>query len=212
MASYLRKIISCACCGNEYETRMLIGFTIRREDVDLDTNPHNPALFDKIIICPHCGYVTSEPNGRIDDLICSVVYSPNYQKLRSDSTLDLTAKKLLLAGLLYSSVDKIKEAAYSYLYAYWYQKEHNHADAVSTCEKAINSFEKYLSDNENHEMAMILVDLLRQMSLFDEALETLGSLDFYTVNEPNYKAISTFEKRLIIDKDCIAHRLSEVTI
>ena len=47
MASYVKKTITCMCCGKKYEANLLKGYSVENNNVlDLDTNPHNPALFD----------------------------------------------------------------------------------------------------------------------------------------------------------------------
>lgn len=102
-----------------------------------------------------------------------------------------------------------KEAGYNYLLAYWYLKETNTANADKACEKAIRNFERYLMCNFDEEIAMILIDCLRQMKRFDEAIETANSLEPY-ISDNKLIAILLFEKKLISDNDCGTHRVSEV--
>lgn len=122
---------------------------------------------------------------------------------------DDTCRKLLLAGYLSLKNGNAKEAGYHYLLAFWYMKDHGFAEVEKTREKAIKNFERYLKETPDYEVAMILVDLLRQSERFDEAMETLISLKQYIANNKVLKNVSLYEEKLIKSKDSESHRLEE---
>lgn len=210
MSSYIKKTIKCPCCGKKYVVELLKGYSAYM-DMDLDTNPHNPALYDRIVLCPACGFATSKPYTAITEDLKTAVKSTAYTEMLKNRQFDNTVKKLLLAGYLAVKDKDAKEAGYNYLLAYWYLKETNSSNADKACEKAIKNFERYLKYNYDEEIAMILIDCYRQMRRFEEAMETVDSLEPYIQNE-NLKGILLLEKKLISNKDSGIHRVSEVEL
>lgn len=208
MSSYVNKTIVCPCCGNEHTYSMLKGYSTC-SDIDLDTNPHNPALYDRVIMCPNCGYATSKPYASISDDIKSVVKSSVYVDMLNNKMFDSISKKLLLAGYIAVKERDAKEAGYDYLLAYWYLKESNSPEAYKACEKAIKNFERHLNKNQDEEIAMIIIDCYRQMKRFDDALETIQSLATFIKNG-QLKQILLYEKKLVENGDYESHQLSEV--
>ena len=208
MSSYVKKTIKCPCCGKKYVVELLKGYSTCM-DVDLDTNPHNSALYDRVVLCPACGFATSKPYTAITEDLKAAVKSTVYTEMLKNRQFDNTGKKLLLAGYLAVKDKNAKEAGYNYLLAYWYLKETNSSNADKACEKAIKNFERYLKYNYDEEIAMILIDCLRQMKRFDEAIETANSLEPYISND-KMKAILLFEKKLISNNDSGIYRVSEV--
>lgn len=213
MDSYVKKTITCMCCQKRYETKLLKGYLIDKcENIDLDTNPHNPAIYDRVLICPHCGYATSEPYSYVHDKTKKLVKEPNYQEVLNDRLYDTICKKLLLAAYLAVKNRDSREAAYDYLLAYWYMNENHICRAEKAREKAIKNFERYLGKNSDIEAAMILVDLLRQSRRFDEAGETLTSLERFIQGKSIYEKIAVCEKKLIEKNDSGIHSLAEVAL
>jgi uncharacterized protein (DUF2225 family) len=208
MSSYVKKTIVCPCCGNNHTFSMLKGYS-PCSDVDLDTNPHNPALYDRVIMCPNCGYSTSKPYSSISDGIKSVVKSSVYTDMLNNKMFDNISKKLILAGYLAVKERDAKEAGYDYLLAYWYLKETNSSEANRACEKAIKNFERYLNKSQDEEIALIIIDCYRQMKRFNDAMETIESLEQF-VGDSKVKQILLFEKSLVESGDYESHRLSEV--
>lgn len=212
MSSFVKKTITCVCCGEKYEISMMKGYSaVENSCIDLDTNPHSPALYERVILCPNCGYATAEPYTLIPDDIKVLVKDDNYQNILKSKQYDDTCRKLLLAGYLSVKNRNAKEAGYHYLLAFWYMKEHGFAEFEKAREKAIKNFERFLKETPDYEVAMILVDLLRQSERFDEAMETLISLKQYIANNNVLKNVSLYEEKLIKSKDSKSHRLEEVT-
>lgn len=209
MSAYVDKTITCMCCGEKQHVRLLKGYSVLTA-MDLDTNPHTPALYDRVFMCSNCGYATSEPYTSIDDDVRRLVKSENYLTLFKDHQYDVVSKKLVLAGYLAANKKNYREAGYDYLMAYWSLKENMHPKANNACEKAIKYFELYLSDNADLEVALILIDCMRQQSHFTDALETAISLDSYLEDSSHLKNILAYEKQLITNSDSSSHKIDEV--
>lgn len=110
MASYVEKTITCMCCGKKYDVKMVKGYSVdNNEDIDLDTNPHNPALFDRVLLCPFCGYATAEPYSILPDEIKTLVGDANYKEVLNNRLYDDNCRKLLLAGYLSVKKEMLKK-------------------------------------------------------------------------------------------------------
>lgn len=213
MASYVKKIITCMCCGKKYEVNLLKGYFVENNNVlDLDTNPHNPALFDRVLLCPFCGYATSSPYSALPDEVKELVNDANYKKVLNNRQYDDNCRKLLLAGYLSVKRRDAKEAGYNYLLAYWYMRDNGIAGYERAREKAIKNFERYLLKTMDCEVAMILVDLLRQNESFEDAKETVLSLESYIADNAKLARIAEFEKQLILKQDSDVHKVEEVSV
>ncbi len=213
MASYVKKNITCMCCGKKYEANMLKGYSVDDDaNTDLDTNPHSPALYDRVLLCPYCGYATAEPYTAISDELKALICEDNYKAVLNNKAYDDVCRKLLLAGYLSVKRRNAKEAGYNYLLAYWYMKEKGILEFEKAREKAIKNFERYLGKNMDLEVAMILVDLLRQNSNFDEAKETVTSLKTFIDGNVDLEKIAVFEEKLIANNDSNIHRIGEVSV
>lgn len=211
MASYVNKTIVCNCCGKRFQTKMLKGF-FSDHPLDLDSNPHHPAAYDRVTVCPQCGYSSSNMNAVVSADIRNIVNSAKYREVWESLYYDATTKKLLLAGHLSAKKADYLEAAYCYLMAMWHFAELNSDKAINAREKAINYFSKYLSRTRDDEMALVLVDLLRQASRFEEAVETAASLEEYVSTNAGIMRVLKFEKDLIEKKDTSTHSVKEVLV
>lgn len=94
--------------------------------------------------------------------------------------------------------------------AYWYMRENGITECEKAREKAIKNFERYLLKTMDCEVAMIFIDLLRQGERFDEAKETLLSLETYLVGNVELEKIAELEKILIAKNDSNIHKIGEV--
>ncbi len=207
MASYMDKKIVCKCCGEGYMARMVRGLS-QTIVPDLDMNPHDPAVFDRIVMCPHCGYATGNVMEEAGGQIISTVRSEEYRSMFLNPNTDGTEKKLRLAGWLSKKQGLDYDAGYQYLMAYWYMKDRGE-DAEKYLSEVINSFSKYLEKHADIETAIILTDCLRQASRFKEAGETAHSLMPY-IKKELHRQIVSFELGLIAQKNSSSHCQNEV--
>ena len=209
MPSYVNKTIVCNCCGKRFQAKLLKGF-FNEHPLGLDGNPHHPAAYDRVTACPHCGYSSSNMNAAVSAEIRSIVNSSKYKDVLGNPFFDDTTKKLLLAGHIAAKKADYLEAAYCYLMAMWHFSEIDSDKVGNAREKAITYFSRYLSQTRDDEMALVLIDLLRQASRFEEAAETASSLEEYVSTDAGVMRMLMFEKSLIEKKDTSTHSVKEV--
>lgn len=207
MSSYMNKKIICKCCEKSYTARMVRGLS-QTIVPDLDMNPHDPAVFDRIVMCPHCGYATWNVMEEVDGQIVSAVQSKEYRSMFLAPDTDGVQKKLRLAGWLSKKRGQDYDAGYQYLMVYWHMKNQGE-DAEKYLSEVINCFSKYLEGHADIETAIILIDCLRQASRFIEADETAHSLMPY-IKKELHRQIVAFELELIAQKNSTSHSQNEV--
>ena len=128
MARYFRKNVVCPLCKKEFFADLLAGFT-QNGASDLDGNPHEPAIYDRVVLCPHCGYSTAHlrrpayPNSE------KWVQSENYREMLGTRKYGEEGKRLLLAGFLARKAEDHLESGYCYLTAWWYLSENRSPEA-----------------------------------------------------------------------------------
>lgn len=209
MASYLTKKIICPCCSREFEGKILKGF-FQNSVMGLDRNPHTPAIYDTITICPHCGYASTNMNKPVADSIKLFVHSPSYWELKKRLIHDNVLSKIILSAVIFEESFNFKAAADTYLLGYWYSLDSN-ARNNEYLSKAIQYYSIYLENNEDIETAIALIDCSRQAGNFDEAKETAESLIPYIDNAQLQRIIS-YELKLIQKNDDAAHLVSEALL
>lgn len=209
MARYFTNDVNCACCKKNYSANILTGLYFNNSS-GLDTNPHQPEIYDLFVMCPHCGYVTKNLRKHIDVDIEKIVNSREYQELFTDTSIPNTPKKLMLAALLSERQNKLREAGYNNLQLYWYYLDLQDKK-ISFLDNAIKKFSEYLENFVDIETAMILIDCLRQSERFDEAKETAESLLQY-ITQDNYSRIVNYELKLILNNDAEPHFQNEVVM
>lgn len=209
MASYITKKIICPCCGKEFEGRILKGF-FQNNVIGLDRNPHTPAIYDSIIMCPHCEYASTNMNKPVDDSIKRFIYTAPYLELKNRLRHDSVLLKIVLSARIFEELSNCKAAADTYLLGYWYSLESNTRNA-EYLNKAIQYYSAYLERNADIDTAIALIDCLRQTGNFDEAKETAESLIPY-VNDLQLKKIVSYELQLIQKNDDMPRLVSEVQL
>lgn len=206
--SFVAKKVVCRCCGQEFSAKILKGFF--SADTDLDSNPHQPEIYEKAVECPHCGYVTSQINAEVSDTIRKAVKSPEYRRIRSDEKIPDAARRLILDAWLMQLRNDGRSAGYQYLAAFWCVQEHG-GDSQGLLEKAVACFSKYLEIHADVGTAIVLVDCLRQLGTFAESRETADSLFAY-VSDPYLQKVLRYEQTLADFKDSAPHSRREVPV
>lgn len=207
MSSYTNKTIQCMCCGFSYTTKILKGF-YNSVVADLDTYVHSPAVYDRVIECPNCGYSTDKIGAEVPPEVVDYVYSEGYQKIAKDESLSDVYKKNYLSALIYEYKHQYKNAARYFLHAYWITREESKS-CTDLLNKVIDNLKQHLESNMDIPAAIMMIDCMRQMSNFDEAEETASSLKSYLQNEYDKKLID-YELDLIRHRDKKPHSQSEV--
>lgn len=206
MASYITKKIICPCCGKEFEGKILKGF-FQNNVMGLDRNPHTPAIYDTVIMCPHCDYASANMNKPATDSVKRLIYSAPYLELKKRLHHDSVLLKIVLSAKIYEELFAFKAAADTYLLGYWHSLESN-ARNVEYLSKAIQNYSAYLENNKDIETAIAFIDCLRQAGNFAEAQETAESLIPY-IDNSQVKKIVSFELQLIQKNDETPHLVSE---
>ena len=208
MEKYLDYEAECPVCGHLYKGKRLSGFYVNHP-ADLDTNPHLPAVFDRVMLCPVCGYAAEDLRKPVTGAVKPVVTSEAYQKILYDRGLSENTRKMLLHSVLSEKAGNFGKAAYSALCAYWSRKEEGVKDLV-ILKRAETFYEEYLKKTQDVDAAILLIDLQRQAGNFEEAAETAGSLLPF-VQDAYRRAVIQFEQELIFRKDSESHSQAEVT-
>ena len=206
MASYVKKRVTCPCCNNTFVTNALKGF-YSNGNMGLDHNPHSPAIFDTITMCPHCSYAAKRFSSTVSDQVREYVFSEQYDALKHHIKNDITYTKIRLAASILEKTHQHKETADLYLLTYWYSLEMGIAD-YECLEEAIKHYSIYLERNADTNTAITYIDCLRQAQMFSDAAETADSLASY-ISDNNLKKILAFEKHLIDQEDFTPHFVSE---
>lgn len=209
MTSYIRKPVVCKHCGKEYLANILSS-THQFRPSDLDLNPHNPAIYDEVIMCPHCKYVTTRIYEEVTKRKAQLVESEAYKKIWETLPFPNTVKKLLAAAYLEQNSENWRKAGHYYLKASWYLKERNVSEEKTMREIAVQCFKVYLEENQDEECAILYIDCLRQLSRFEEAMEMTEFLLPYLMEKEFLRKIVLYEQTLIKAKDSAAHSMGEV--
>lgn len=207
MSSYTNKTIQCKCCGFTYKAKILKGF-FNSTAADLDTYTHSPAVYDRVIECPSCGYSTEKFGAEVSHEVIEFIHSDEYQRIVRDESLSNVYRKNYLSGLIYEFKHDYKSAAHYFLYTYWITRESSMA-CDKLLNKVIDNLKRYLESNMDISAAILMIDCMRQLSSFEEAEETAKSLEHYLQNDYDKKLIG-YELVLIRNRDNQPHSQSEV--
>lgn len=207
MASYIPKRVKCQCCGHVFEENLLRGF-FQNNAMGLDRNPHTPAVYDTIVLCPQCGYATRHLNKPVSEQVKVYVQSSVFCQLKESLPYNDPLSKFVLCANILGETGDFKSAADTYLMGHWYALDKAEAtDAFLP--KAIECYSHYLEKHQDIETAIVLIDCLRQAGRFDEANETAQSLQPYIKIERLQRIVS-YELQLISSRDAKPHLVSEV--
>jgi hypothetical protein len=177
----------------------------------LDTNPHNPATYERIVMCPSCGYCAERIEEPVSDVVRAAVASAKYKDFLSSAEMTETSKKLSLSAYLAARAGDNRAAGLYYLMSAWSFEDDALDDmARSARSKSVKYMELYLNEQADISLATILVDALRRLDRFDEAEETRATLEGYVRQDaPAYRVLE-YEKTLIQRRDAGAHTIDEV--
>lgn len=202
----------CAICGKVSQQNVILSVSSSGY-MDLDTRPASPLrnhLSDLVQMCPYCHYCNTDISLKDSEVSRDTLQMPAYSKLAANSNVDTVTKKFLLSAIIKKNFDKQRDAGFMYLYAAWSFDDLKIAgNAAKARLKAIDCFKKHLDASNDHNCAVIVVDLLRRCKKFDEAVDTANFvLNF--AEEPLLRQILNFETELSYKKDDLVHNVGEV--
>ena len=199
----------CVICKGEHKYQQLLentSFGLR----DLDTRP--PGMLRRMMHlmlekCPECGYVNNNVSVKIKDFDEEILKSSEYQNILNDDKLNFAIKKFKLHGLIMENIDDQK-AGMSYLRAAWMADDAKlEKEARLLRSKAIKHLEASLKTNDNENVKLILVDLYRRVSLFEEASEYASFLLNNLGLEKYKRNILLYQIKLCEEEDILDHTI-----
>lgn len=199
----------CACCGGEVITRNFISRYV--PDCYLDGKPLAESELLAVEECPHCHYCALSIDEPIDDIIKDLVKSDKYQQIFNSPDYDAKDIRYKGAARLAKSA---REKSILYMTSAWYL-EMQGKDEVKMRQKALQYMEKAFSEEGiTEDDALIYIDCLRQLGKFEEALEQINDIEddlreIYA-SDDQIICILDFEKKLLVNKDKMPHKFSEV--
>lgn len=205
MANYRNKKLKCGCCGTVFDAKVLCSY-YNTSDIGLDLNPHTEAVFESIVQCPSCGY-TSLAIQKPAFISRSQVAGFCESTTRNFS--DSIVQRAVLGALIAEASKDYKTAGMLYLMSYWRTLGVAKEGDKHLLSKATENQEKYLVENQDIDTAIVYIDCLRQLKMFEQAKETATDLAQY-INDAHRLSILEYEQRLIGRNDCAPHSLSEV--
>ena len=209
MANYFEKEIICPCCKKIFTARVAGGF-LANGDMGMDTFPYHPAVYDSVVICPHCSYATEKLYSYPKQEICDLVESREYRGIVSDFAYEQKEKNHLAASFLAKADGDFRRAGRLAMTAFWHMRERDSDRQEEALAEAIECYSTFLSKKADLDAAVILIDLLRQQGDFSEAADTAHSLISLAGDKERYVKLAGKELRWIEAGDSAPHKVSEV--
>lgn len=197
MASYRMKKLDCPCCGKPIEVRLMRGY-YQALAPDLDGYPHEPAEYDRVVVCPSCGYASERMEERADPRAVEAVQAPEYQMLLKSPGDDIL-RRLRLAVLLDRAAEDLLREACHWLALSWRLRELGESGDAERG-SAAECLEGYLLREQDPVMAIVLIDCLRQLGREAEAEETADALTPFLTEDWMRRAVER-EKELLARHD-----------
>ena len=199
----------CAVCGYNYHYQKLYNdetFGMR----DLDTRPPGIArTFMHLMVekCPKCGYTNYDIRQILIDFQKSELDDEHYQLILNNANINFALKKFMLIALLLEKRDA-KKAGMSYLRASWMADDSKDTTtALKMRSKAIHFLELSLKDEDNQNIRIIIVDLYRRISMFEEAYDYAKYLYDNFGMEDYKRDILQYQMQLCLAKDNLDHTM-----
>lgn len=203
------KRIICPVCGNEFYAEFESDYVVKGR-LGLDGNAHDTKQFNKVYMCPACGYSSAVQITNEDAEIIELVKSDKFQDVfRSEWSEGL--KKWMLAGYISKASGNHYDAAYEFMVAGWYIREFGGTvdDFVYAYNMAISEFARYTEERFETKPVLIMLDLLRQIGNFEKATDIAFSLKGSEVDE-NAEKLIDFELKRISEMDISEHYFNEI--
>ncbi len=209
--------LKCVNCGEESEQEVIYSSHSFGAKQHLDCRFDNGQVVAHIQECPHCHYSNIDI-ARPSKNAKQVYASAKYQEILN-SKFDDKIKNYLKAALV-NDKDKEDCAAQLYLYATWcFEDKKDYKNATKYRKLAYKNLIKLAKKEDNGDIYIQCIDLLRKNKEFDKAKELLVKvrLDLFNVDynlklTDEYIAIKNivkFEEKLIANKDSADHLLEE---
>lgn len=183
--------------------------------MDLDTRP--PEMQRSTIIywvqeCPYCGYCNDDVGSGNKEYL-EIVKSESYLLQLHNKDYPRLANRFLCKSFLNEMDKSYKKSAFDSLHAAWAcDDSSDYEDVAIKCRQRSYDFfllakaqGEFIFQNEVED-ALILIDLLRRMKLFEEALNRYTEIIDKNSN-PELRKILDYQKVLIKNRDSQCHNL-----
>ena len=212
MSSLIQITKKCAVCGHEH-TFTVVKSTNSFGYMDIDTRPagmKRSVLPYEIQYCEQCHYANSDISEKPAWFDETVLRSNAYLAVVNNSELDTVAKAYLLSGYLHAAGGQLREAGMLSLKAAWiFDDKNENSNAIRARSKASKYLLSHVNQNEDINVATMLVDINRRMGEFGAAKEAVTQLlDFGATGL--IEKILQYEMSLIDVKDSACHSVGEI--
>lgn len=202
------QVVECAYCGQKSKQIVVLS-TNNFGGMDLDTRPGGMSrsmIGYQIQECPHCHYCNyniGSINGQIS------MQFEQYIELLNDSSRPLIAKRYQLAGLLSNQLGNNKLAGLLFLRSAWVCDDENNVElAKSARSLAAQSLSKHVASTNDGDVALMLVDIYRRASMFNEANDMI--LQIGETGNSELDAIVSFQQKLINESNSNCYTVEDV--
>lgn len=209
--------IKCALCGTS-TTQYGLTSTNEFGSRDLDLRPAQmmrSTMRNWVQQCPNCGLcaasIDKAPAGAAE-----LVRSPRYQALLSDATrMPQLARWFRAQSLLEERGGHLASASHAALCAAWACDDARETEAAIDCRnhaiglfvRAADSGQSPTDGSERGGRNLVLIDLLRRTSHFDEARARCQLV--LEAADPTHRAIAQYQLTLLDAADTAVHRVDE---
>ncbi len=198
--------VKCACCGQESQQSVLVSKYIK--DTCLDGKPENEGLLPKVMRCPECNYVAVNIQAPIDDKKKNYILSDEYKLLVDDKNNNSYDLAYALLG------EKERDVSFIQLSAWKHEFDKEYDIANQRKEMLVTKLKLAIENIPKAELVLLCVEVLRQLSRFDECNEYLEAIeDSMLANKDkqvNFYKLFELEKKLAQNEDSQPHFRSEV--
>lgn len=197
----------CPCCKNDVIVRY--SESAYNYDAYLDLKPISRSKLIDIVECPKCHFCGAYFDVSISPIQEAIVKSPRYQDIFMDSTISSDEQK---ARALVELAETDTDLCSSLMYYCWILEYSESTEAAHEIRKrAVDIQMNYLSKTMDFEILFQMIDSLRQLKRFEEAMQMIkkAKKSVESVNDKMMLMLIKYETVLISREDYLPHTLSE---
>lgn len=206
MTTYRTEHVKCGICGALNEV-LIVNSTNRFGYSDLDTRPpemERSTMFMWIQFCGNCSYSSKDITVEIKSAIETII-SKDYKIILKDSQLSPLVKKFLCYAMILEKDGDQRMAMFKTLHAAWVCDDNRNSFKALECRnKALSLMDKFRSGEEDTNIDLIKIDLLRRTEKFEEAIDFCKTLNF----EGELAEVVRIQIELCLNKDIRAHTIA----
>jgi len=205
--------VVCCLCGMESH-HFVLSSLYSSGSIDLDSRPHGvgtAGLKHGIQQCPGCGFCApdiSEPSEGVN----KASLDDRYRAILDDERMPETARWYLAHAHLIADKDP-REAGIDCLSAAWICDDAGEgkgaAECRTQCVAALRRLMPFEDSEEGTSTGTILVDVLRRLGRFEEALQLCDQMRAYSSITDTLRSVLSQERRLIQALNTEAHVMED---